>query len=175
MRICNKCFEEQPEDCFYTNGKYTRNKCKICIMKDWCDKYRENREKILLNKRQNYNNNLDLNRKKARDNWKKNRDKISERRKLDYKNNTEVYKFRRIKYLYGMSKEDVYKKFLEQEDKCGICNEVFSITPNIDHDHSSGKVRMLLCNHCNRGLGAFKDSIDNLIKAAMYLEKFKER
>lgn len=47
-------------------------------------------------------------------------------------------------------------------------------TKNVDHDHDTEEVRSLLCNNCNRGLGYFKDSSLNLLKAFNYLKKFNK-
>lgn len=43
---------------------------------------------------------------------------------------------------------------------------------SVDHCHVTNKVRGLLCQHCNLGLGYFKDSIERVVKAASYLQKY---
>lgn len=58
-----------------------------------------------------------------------------------------------------------------QCNACAICKKSFSTTPYVDHDHTTGKVRGLLCNTCNIGLGRFKDSPVHLRAAANYLEQ----
>lgn len=40
----------------------------------------------------------------------------------------------------------------------------------VDHCHASGKIRGLLCDLCNRGIGHFNDSVELLYKAIKYLE-----
>lgn len=82
-----------------------------------------------------------------------------------------------LKRTYGISSID-FKQLKENSNlKCSICgsdgfvlnkNSVFKLA--IDHDHSTGKVRGLLCHNCNRALGLFKDSIENLKSAISYLE-----
>ena len=62
-----------------------------------------------------------------------------------------------------------------QERRCRICkthekNLVRKLLC-IDHDHTTGKVRELLCNSCNTGLGCFKDNPKLLQKAINYLKK----
>lgn len=54
--------------------------------------------------------------------------------------------------------------------ECAICGAAPPLY--IDHDHDTGKVRMLLCSRCNLSIGAFEDSSDLLRRAAFYLESF---
>lgn len=51
--------------------------------------------------------------------------------------------------------------------ECVICGDAGQLV--VDHDHSTGKVRGMLCNHCNRGLGHFRDDPTLLEFAAQYL------
>ncbi len=76
---------------------------------------------------------------------------------------------RRLK-KYGLTVEQHQALFEIQGGLCLICNESFGKRVHIDHDHSTGRVRGLLCHTCNVGLGHFKDSSALLRKAAEYLE-----
>jgi hypothetical protein len=51
--------------------------------------------------------------------------------------------------------------------ECVICGSEEKLV--VDHDHATGKIRGMLCNHCNRGLGHFKDSPMLLECASQYL------
>ncbi len=51
--------------------------------------------------------------------------------------------------------------------ECVICGSVEKLV--VDHDHTTGKIRGMLCNHCNRGLGHFRDDPMLLEFAAQYL------
>lgn len=56
--------------------------------------------------------------------------------------------------------------------ECVICGDVGPLV--VDHDHSSGEIRGMLCNHCNRGLGHFRDNPELLEFARMYLLAFHD-
>lgn len=67
----------------------------------------------------------------------------------------------------------------EQEYQCAICKLPHSESPKgllfIDHCHSSGKVRGLLCHHCNLVIGQAKDNVEVLKNAIDYLRKYDEK
>jgi hypothetical protein len=83
----------------------------------------------------------------------------------------------RIRLLakYGLDEEGYDKMLRDQDGKCKICGKEHNGKHSvfvIDHDHKTGKVRSLLCKHCNTGLGSYFDSPSLLRAAAEYLEKF---
>lgn len=71
---------------------------------------------------------------------------------------------------YRLSPEAYQLMLLQQQNACGICKEPFlDKTPHVDHCHTTGKIRELLCHNCNVGLGHFQDSVEQLQKAIQYL------
>lgn len=74
-----------------------------------------------------------------------------------------------LKHKYGLAYDEFESMLLAQRNKCAICFNDFSSTPFVDHCHKSGKVRGLLCNSCNTGIGLFKDDPKLLQKAIEYL------
>lgn len=74
---------------------------------------------------------------------------------------------------WGISYDYYLEMLLEQGGVCAICFGLDKSNKNlsVDHDHSTGKVRGLLCGLCNSGLGMFKDNIDNIERAIEYLNK----
>jgi len=61
---------------------------------------------------------------------------------------------------------------LASDPKCAICGRRASEIGRphaIDHDHGTGKVRGILCEPCNMGLGKFGDDPNRLEAAANYL------
>jgi hypothetical protein len=70
---------------------------------------------------------------------------------------------------YGWTAEQYEKQLASQGGSCAICQEI-KIGLIVDHSHTSGHVRGLLCNRCNMVLGRFKDDLEFLKKAIKYLE-----
>jgi hypothetical protein len=63
-----------------------------------------------------------------------------------------------------------------QDNQCAICAVPMTTERGphmacLDHSHETGLVRGYLCNKCNRALGLFQDNLENLRRAADYLEK----
>jgi hypothetical protein len=84
---------------------------------------------------------------------------------------------RRMKYQreYGITLEDYDRMYDEQNGRCAICRTNTPGGPGerfcVDHCHSTGTVRGLLCNNCNRALGHFKDDALLLQQAIKYLNE----
>ena len=66
---------------------------------------------------------------------------------------------------YGITIEIYNKIHSKQNGRCAICNIHQSeiLYPfYVDHDHTTGKVRGLLCASCNSQLGVYNDNIINI-------------
>lgn len=84
---------------------------------------------------------------------------------------------RMLKYKYNLTPEEYDLMLKKQKNKCAIC-KVDNPQSNvqyfhIDHCHKTGKIRGLLCHHCNTSLGGFRDSLRLLKNAVTYLRKNK--
>jgi hypothetical protein len=74
---------------------------------------------------------------------------------------------------YGMTRRELAELRLGQGDRCAICGD--AEPQHIDHDHETGRIRQLLCQRCNNGLGLFKDDPAVLRAAAEYVEEHRRR
>jgi hypothetical protein len=79
---------------------------------------------------------------------------------------------------YGITAEDYYNMLADQNNKCAVCeseevnnSRISSGKLFIDHCHTTGKVRGLLCSKCNHGIGLLNDDTALLQKAIEYLNK----
>lgn len=74
----------------------------------------------------------------------------------------------RLAIKYGLTPADHDAMRVAQDNRCLICKQP---APRlvVDHNHETGKVRGLLCDGCNRGLGHFGDDPNLLVVAADYV------
>jgi Recombination endonuclease VII len=86
-----------------------------------------------------------------------------------------------LKARHGISLKEYEAKLAEQQGVCAICKKKETslnykskkLNPlAVDHDHSNGQIRGLLCGTCNRSLGGFKDSPLLLSSALEYIFKW---
>ena len=163
---CTKCGEtkELNSENFYSS-KQTKSGYK-CYCKDCINK--QNKEYDNLNKDKLKNRIL-----KSRNRCKESKARHVNSSELWRKNNKEIYKNGILKRKYGITFIEFKEMFELQESKCKICSkelELLAKTTHVDHCHSSGKVRGILCNSCNVTLGHVKDNILILENAIKYLK-----
>ena len=88
------------------------------------------------------------------------------------------------KHRYGLTPLEYFEILLRQDSACAICKIEFDflgvsgVKSNIsracvDHDHITGKVRGILCNSCNHGLGYFFDVPQWIQLSANYLKEYE--
>ena len=157
MKTCTKCKEikslsEFAKDKYKKDGR--RSNCKECYSLFDKEKYWKNPE-IARNRTNDYRSKL--------------RNKSPEKLKLSNRNT-------KLKRAYGITHND-YLLMLEQQNYkcacCGIDNKDSGVKGLVvDHNHTTGEVRQLLCNNCNTALGLLKEDktiINNLLK---YIEEY---
>lgn len=136
-------------------------------------------EVLALSSQQKQERKKHFNRLKAKKHYHNNLEKSRDcARKSAAKTRQDPEKYKKIQARKraagaGLTPEEIEIIRSKQNNLCAICT-----SPNptdLDHCHFSGTVRWLLCKHCNRGLGAFKDSPELLRKAAQMLESIATR
>lgn len=133
--------------------------------------------------------------------WRaKNKEKLSQRAKEKYANNPEHYKAKMLKSIlkhreanpnanrnkhykkrYGITVEQYEAMAKQQNYLCAICNnpetkkrkDGTTMILCVDHNHTTGKVRELLCNKCNIFLGHLETNNVSLDAVAAYIERHK--
>jgi len=159
MKTCSKCgLDKEPSD-FYKGMA----KCKEChkrVTRDWQLRSKEKVAEIARNWYHRTPENRQYSIDKAR-NWQRNNSDNDKDRKFRYN----------MQRLYGLSYER-YREMAEfQNGVCAICGLPPYRNLDIDHCHSTGKIRGLLCAPCNTVLGLLKENPTTAEKVAEYLRK----
>lgn len=82
-----------------------------------------------------------------------------------------------LRKRFGIGLEEYEAMLHKQGGSCAICGgpPVYGKGYlSVDHDHRTGKIRGLLCDSCNTGLGKFKDDDRLVAHALIYLRQYKE-
>lgn len=169
MKKCAKCGGEKEGSEFHKNAKAKDGRCSYCKV---CAQLTVNAWRLANPERRK------INRDRS---YERNKDKYAERRKAYAKANPERTKAYRKKYAkkhrlkaYGLTHETFAEKLARQNNQCAMCKLEFSEEnkPVVDHCHSSGKTRDLLCHGCNTALGHVEKA--GFLEAALgYLAKHK--
>jgi hypothetical protein len=154
-RMCRVCREERPVSDFI--GKNA--KCKECFGAVHREQERERRKVYRAA-------NIESERQKDRDRYRKWKQTRPEGWRRAVKNG-------RLKEQYGITINDLDRMIEACNATCEICREV-QLDPykmHVDHCHSTGAIRGLICGKCNVGIGMFRDNPENLVRAAEYLSR----
>lgn len=102
----------------------------------------------------------------------KNREKHLQWMRDYHKENKIAFANNRLLRKYGITYDEKIELMEQQGFECAICYADLSNVSEafVDHDHTSGKVRGILCSNCNSGLGFFKDQVELMINAGVYLD-----
>lgn len=176
IKKCTKCKKELPAtlEFFYKHagGKFgITPRCKPCVNSDNAKSYAKRlladpekiRAQASARTKKSYHKNLTKSRERHRNHQAK------------VRSDPEKYAEIKSKKRAGgarLSVSQVQAIKDSQNNCCAICE-----APNptdLDHCHNSGAVRWMLCRHCNRGLGAFRDNPVWLRKAAQMLTELAE-
>lgn len=158
IKLCKSCKEEKEHT---EKGRV----CKDCT-KEYGQSY--------------YNLNKDIINKRNSDYKKNNKETTYALNKKYRDEDRDKYRLLSRAYIFGITPEEIKTMIDKQNNLCAICglpetrksslgNEIKNLS--IDHNHETGQIRELLCNHCNALLGFSRENIDILEKTIAYIKK----
>lgn len=174
---CKSCEIIKPNSDFHSHKKSKDRLayiCKVCFNKTQIVYRLKYPEKIKQVNRDAY-----LRKREDRINdaikWKAKNPEKSKAIKLKFKNNNPDYsRFLTLK-RHGLTTNQFDKMISSCNNSCEICKKIFKSKPDakIDHCHTTGKVRGILCGHCNTALGLVNDNDKILLSMIDYLKNTK--
>jgi hypothetical protein len=102
----------------------------------------------------------------------------SDTRKSNDGRDSRLIKDRYLKWKYGISLDEYEAIKDSQGGVCAVCGNGQGQDGrkylDVDHCHRTGKVRGLLCSHCNRALGLLSEDQSRIRKLADYIQGHHE-
>lgn len=92
------------------------------------------------------------------------------RRQRWTRNNPEKSRSMWLKKRYKITLDNFNTKLLAQGNVCASCKQARKLC--VDHDHTTGKVRGLLCDACNKALGLLEEKQATLVSLIEYLGRW---
>jgi hypothetical protein len=186
MKRCPRCGEHRSLDNFYRSSKSPDGRqgyCKTCVRDDLRERAARRPRKIRkrLPAPQGLKHCLDCDEIKPLDAFPGNSASSDGRHwyclpchhKRGIESDTRLHgstRDRHLKRRYGLTAADVAAMIEVQGGLCAICEGPLE-RPHVDHDHTTGRVRGILCFNCNAGLGKFQDNLAVMAAAVEYLRK----
>lgn len=183
VKIC-KIHGELSEEliCLRNNGKGVARTCILCNREKSRKEYRKNIEKYKARKRKDYLENRDKYIAYSKKYKQDNPEIVKNTRRIYGINHKDRMKDRTLREKFNITLIQYNEMLAAQNNVCAICfqpekskakNSDYLKNLSVDHCHTTGKIRALLCDICNRGLGYFNESIESLQEAIKYLLKHK--
>lgn len=98
---------------------------------------------------------------------------LNELKKKEPEKYAEVKKKWWLKNTYGLTLDQYNEILKSQNYQCALCGLELKVDKqtHIDHCHETNKIRGILCNHCNLGIGHLRHDPALIRKAALYCEQ----
>lgn len=162
-KTCTRCNTSHDIDQFPVRNKHTGRRhswCGQCLKEYKAKRWETNKEDMKAYKKKWYEKNKESQKAKCRERYHSG-DKI--------RHAENVWRNKLIRE-FGITQEQYELMLSEQSGVCKICGQTDNRRLAVDHCHDTGRVRGLLCRHCNTAIGLFGDDPSLLRKAADYLE-----
>jgi hypothetical protein len=107
--------------------------------------------------------------------WRaKNSEVLNEKARAYRARNPDMVRSANLKKTHGITLDQFNDLFKSQGSACAICKGVSPKGKNwhVDHCHSNGNIRGILCHPCNLMIGQAADNPETLLAGAKYLRGF---
>jgi len=105
--------------------------------------------------------------------WRaKNAARLNEKARAYRAKNPDKWRSVNLKKTYGITLDQFNDLFRWQDSKCAVCRAESTTGKNwhVDHCHSTGHIRGILCHNCNLMIGHARDNPETLLAAVEYLK-----